>query len=329
MRKGTFLSIGILITILTIVFLCCQSEDESPSDIIVSALPNRPWFGTEIYNILGMKADELLFVEELGIDFTRIGVTPYWREGREYGQNDDDDPFTDFTTFSAEDMESPSLSGWNMKPLSDRFDRFLERGFQPIVTVIHRSESEAYFDASHHIGKGPLTGIHLDEYGEFFLAHVYYLNVLKEYECHYWEILNEPNNGSWIDTAGYFNASEYAAVVSAVGQRIRNFPDSRVNSIVLGGATVGSGGPIDGSFDDGGFQYRDYFEYGDYYATMLNQADNDIRNYVDMITYHLYGGPVTNSPYPNGSIVSNSIYPLHLDLEALSIYYIKVQHDEE
>jgi hypothetical protein len=142
------------------------------------------------------------------------------------------------------------------------------------------------------------------DYADFFLATVYYYNVIQNRQIKYWEVLNEPDWGCG-DPAKTCSPTDYAAVFKRVAERIKNFPDPRISSIDLGGPVLGSGDPTDGSWPDG---YPNRTKDGErqfrqYVPTLLAQGSRDEHHDVGFLSWHIYGSDTWGRP--------NNLYELN------------------
>ena len=216
-----------------------SSADSVRSAVDMACLPNRPFIGTELYWLPeGERGEqERAWLGELQLDFLRVEVT-----AEEVRAETAHDPFA--ADFAPSDFSYLSERGW-------RFDD-PERTLSSIMPYIGGAEGLVRFPlmmVMHYGGESymgnPPEG---DAYADYFLAVVYYYNVVLDRGIKYWEVLNEPD---W----GYADApaspETYAAIFRQVAARIKAHPDPRVNSIRLGGPVLGSGDPIDGDFPNG------------------------------------------------------------------------------
>ncbi len=147
----------------------------------------------------------------------------------------------------------------------------------PIMMMMH-------YGGEDYMGSVPNS----DEYAEYFLGTVYYYNVVQKMNIKYWEVLNEPDWG-WNNTV--CTPDQYAEIFKKVAKRIKSFPDPRVNSIRLGGPSLGSGDPIDGYWPDG-YPNRDKDgerQWRDYMPKLLEQGSRDNQHDIGFLSWHDYG----------------------------------------
>src|SRR5262249_19221073 len=100
----------------------------------------------------------------------------------------------------------------------------------------------------------------------------------------------------------YCSPNTYADIFKKVAERIKNFPDPRVNSIRLGGPVLGSGDPIDGSWP-GGFANRDsdgQRQWRAYIPALLTRGSRDGQHDVGFLSWHDYGSDRWN---PDSSLM--------------------------
>jgi hypothetical protein len=253
------------------------TEDNSPVD--PATLPKRPFLGTELYWIpdgtTQAERDERQWLAELKLDFIRVQVTP-----EEVGKgNTPDYPNTDFSTWQASYFEQGG-TGWHFnkpKTTVTNIMNNIDVVQFPLMMMMH-------YGGEDYMGKLPAS----DEYTEYFLATVYYYNVIRGMNIKYWEVLNEPD---WGWSEAYCSPDCYAEIFRKVAERIKNFPDSRVNSIRLGGPTLGSGDPIDGKWPDG---YANKLRDGDrqwrsYIPSLLAKGSRPNHHDIGFLSWHDYG----------------------------------------
>jgi hypothetical protein len=242
-----------------------SSADAPRKAIDLPCLPNRPFLGTELYWLPEGErgAQERAWLRELQLDFLRVEVT-----ADEVRSAEAADPFD--PAFSAADFDYQSGRGWHFNDPERTLTNIMPNigGAEgvvrfPLMMVMHYG-GEAY------MGNPPNS----DAYADYFLAVVYYYNVVLEQGIKYWEVLNEPD---W----GYENVpvspETYAAIFRRVAERVRAHPDPRVNSIRLGGPVLGSGDPIDGTYPTGFANRTDDGEraWRAYIPTLLAKGSRD------------------------------------------------------
>lgn len=276
--------------------------------IDLACLPNCPFLGTELYWLPEGEAgeQERAWLRELQLDFLRVEVTA--EEVRDAQAANPFDP-----SFSAADFDYQSGRGWRFNDPeltlssimphiggTDGLVRF------PLMMVMH-------YGGKSYMGNPPNS----DAYADYFLAVVYYYNVVLERGIKYWEVLNEPD---W----GYDNVpvppQTYAAIFRRVAERIRAHPDPRVNSIRLGGPVLGSGDPIDGNYpvgfpnrtSDGNRAWRAYI------PTLLAQGSRKGAHDVGFLSWHDYGSDTWD--VPNNIYRLENIYALYNRVNALYAY---------
>lgn len=254
------------------------SSSRTQRKIELSSLLRRPFIGTETYWIpQGDDLDsnnERKWLRELELDFLRIENLA----GELENGNDDSNPYTDFTGWEASDFEQNN--GWNFNDpemqssnLINHYDEYVQF---PLMMVMH-------YGGESYMNDPPNS----EEYAEYFLATVYYNNVIKGRGIRYWEVLNEPDWG-WKNSC---SPKCYAEIFKKITTRIKNHPNPLINSIRLGGAVQGSGDPIDGRWpngfpnkvDDGGRGVRDYV------PSMLRNGSRPGKQDIGLVTWHDYG----------------------------------------
>ena len=238
------------------------------------SLPRRPYLGTELYWENPDSQEEEWF-KQLGLDFLRVEVTPKEIVASDQGNSRLPASFTDWT---ADDFENGK--GWSFGHSASSVTNILENSYGvrfPLMLMI-QAGGESY------MGLVPDS----EDYADYFLATVYYYNVIKGMNLKYWEVLNEPD---WGYNNAHVSPDQYAAIFKRVVARIKNFPDKRVNSISLGGPVLGSGDPIDGSWPDG-YANRDSDQgrqWRDYVPTLLDKGSRDGHCDVGFLSWHDYG----------------------------------------
>jgi hypothetical protein len=255
-----------------------SSSDHPNTAVDPAMLPNRPFIGTELYYLEEHDSGlERKWLTELEFDFLRVLIDP---EQVGMGLPADGSPNTDFTNWTLHDFES-GQHGWKFNDpefatttIMNSIGEVVEF---PLMLINHRG-GESY------MGNPPNS----DQYTEYFLATVYYYNVVRGMNIKYWEVLNEPDWG-WSKVK--CDAACYATIFKRVAERIKNHPDPRVNSIRLGGPTLGSGDPIDGSWPDAYPNRTSDGERGwrDYIPTLLAQGSRDQQHDIGFLSWHDYG----------------------------------------
>lgn len=289
MRPSTLPSIGAAQGIFTGEI---SSADSVRGAVDMVCLPNRPFIGTELYWLPeGERGEqERAWLRELQLDFLRVEVT-----AEEVRAETADDPFA--AGFVPSDFSYLSERGW-------RFDD-PERTLSNIMPYIGGTEGLVrfplmmmmHYGGESYMGNPPNS----DAYAEYFLAVVYYYNVVLERGIKYWEVLNEPDWG-YADVP--VSPETYAAIFRRVAARIKAHPDPRVNSIRLGGPVLGSGDPIDGGFPDGFANRTDDGEraWRAYIPTLLAKGSREGAYDVGFLSWHDYGSDTWDVP--------NNIYRL-------------------
>lgn len=209
-------------------------------------------------------------------------------------RNDDADPFTDFTGWQASDFTDKN--GWHLDYPPGGTDMM---NLVNVATTITKYPlmMMMHYGAQDYMGGHPDS----DEYAEYVLAVVYYLNVCKGMNVKYWEILNEPDWQAW--NGEKCPPEEYAAIFRRVATRIKNHPDPRVNSIRLGGPVSGSGDPIDGDYPTGyPNKVRDDNRWmGQYLPALLETGSRPGKQDIGFLSWHDYAdgtwGPNVKQPY--------------------------------
>lgn len=268
------------------------SSAEANTSIDPASLPDRPFIGTELYWISdsAQNALERQWLEQLELDFLRIEVDAQDVKDSQSGYQGSG---TDFAQWKAGDFEGGK--GWHFNNADATVTNVLDHlsivRF-PVMMMMHYGEEK-------RMGVIPDS----DAYAEYFLATVYYYNVIRGMNIKYWEVLNEPDWG-WGDPSQVCSPSQYAAIFNRIAQRIKNHPDPRVNSIRLGGPVLGSGDPIDGAWPDG---YANRTSDGErqwrgYIPTLLAQGSRPGQHDVGFLSWHDYGSDSWGLP--------NSIYSL-------------------
>ncbi|PJF35853.1 MAG: hypothetical protein CUN49_08440 [Candidatus Thermofonsia Clade 1 bacterium] len=273
-----------------------------------ACLPNRPFLGTELYWLPEGESgeQERAWLRELQLDFLRVEVTA--DEVRDAHAADPFDP-----SFSQADFDYQSGRGWhfndpertltNIMPYiggTDGLVRF------PLMMVMHHG-GESY------MGNPPNS----QAYADYFLAVVYYYNVVLNQGIKYWEVLNEPD---WGYGEAAVSPSVYAAIFRRVAERIRAHPDPRVNSIRLGGPVLGSGDPIDGDYPTGFANRTNNGEraWRAYIPTLLAQGSRRGAHDVGFLSWHDYGSDTWD--VPNNLYRLENIYALYNRVNALYAY---------
>lgn len=255
-----------------------SSSKKKNNPVRLADLPLRPYLGTEIYWIpQGENVDSMnarAWLKDLKLDFIRVENTASDLENG----NDDKDPYTDFSGWKASDFEGGK--GWN----------FNDTGTQSTHLINHYSEYVQFplmmmmhYGGENYMNDPPDS----EEYAEYFLATVYYNNVVKGRNIQYWEVLNEPDWG-WKNKC---DPQCYARIVKKVAGKIKNHSHPAVNSIRFGGAVQGSGDPIDGKWPSG---YPNKINDGerrvrDYVPVMLDAGSRSGEQDVGLVTWHDYG----------------------------------------
>ncbi len=247
------------------------------SDVNPKNLPNRPFLGTELYYLDKNPNDlERKWLADLELDFLRVEVTP---DQIGVGRPADGYPDSDFSSWAAKDFEN-GASGWHFNQSGSSITNILNNidvvSF-PLLMMTHQG-GESY------MGQIPDS----DQYAEYFLATVVYYNVVRGMNIKYWEVLNEPDWG-WDKMP--CSPDCYAAIFRRVAEKIKSYPDPRVNSIRLGGPVLGSGDPIDGSWPDG-YANRDSDggrDWRSYIPTLLAQGSRDGKYDIGFLSWHDYG----------------------------------------
>jgi hypothetical protein len=282
-----------------------SSADTLRKSVDLACLPNRPFLGTELYWLPEGErgAQERAWLRELQLDFLRVEVT-----ADEVRSAEAADPFE--PTFSAADFDYQSGRGWRFNDPERTLTNIMPNigGAEgvvrfPLMMVMHYG-GEAY------MGNPPNS----DAYADYFLAVVYYYNVVLEQGIKYWEVLNEPD---WSYDDVPVSPEAYAAIFRRVAERVRAHPDPRVNSIRLGGPVLGSGDPIDGTYptgfanrtDDGERNWRAYI------PTLLAQGSRDGAYDVGFLSWHDYGSDTWN--VPNNIYRLENIYALYNRVNAI------------
>mgnify|MGYP000114968156 CR=1 FL=1 len=208
----------------------------------------------EIYNA---------FVEQLDLKTSKHWVSWYWRENQNSNtMNDDADPF------------HINWAGFNMGPFDERMQFFTSHQIKPILCL--------QWDSSAFISDNPAlwTQNEMDEFAEFCLAvaihsvapdledppldrepyDIFGIMPLNEPNLIYYELLNMSEG-----------ADAYIRLLETIGQRFRNYPDSRISEMkfVVPGITPH-------------FYGSDGFEY--WISEMLLEA----KDYVDMVFWDQY-----------------------------------------
>lgn len=130
-----------------------------------------------------------------------------------------------------------------------------------------------------------------DGYAQHFLDEVVFWNVTNGKNFKYWEVMNEPDYHGESPTV-------YADIFKRTVAKIRAYPDPRVNSILIGGPTLGSGDPIDGTYPTGyANQTSNRNGWRDYMPLMRDQAD--------YLTWHDYG---ETGAWGNGIMLLENLY---------------------
>ncbi len=250
-----------------------------------SCLPNRPFIGTELYFLSNDAGgdQERAWLAELNLDFLRVEVSPEEIEPR----NDDGDPFTDFTNWTARDFSHEGGRGWNF----ENPDTLLTNVMQNLGVVRFPLMMMMHYGGESFMGNPPNS----DEYAEYFLATVYYYNVVRGLNIKYWEVLNEPDWG-YDDVP--LSAADYAEIFRKVAERVKAHPDPRIHSIRLGGPVMGSGDPIDGEWPDGFANAEDDGErdWRAYIPTLLREGSRPGHFDVGFISWHDYGSDTWGLP---------------------------------
>lgn len=269
-----------------------RSGDMPNTPVDPAKLPNRPFVGTELYyeDNGATGEQEADWFRQLDLDFLRVEV-------------DADEIISpkrtssllpnDFTEWTADDFESGK--GWRFNAPDTSVTNILQNSYGvefPLMLMMH-------YGAESFMGQIPNSA----SYADYFLATVYYYNVVRGMNIKYWEVLNEPDWG-YGDPAQVVSPTQYAAIFKRVAERIKNFPDARVNSIALGGPVLGSGDPIDGKWPDG-YPNRDSDgerHLRDYIPKLLAQGSRDGQQDVGFLSWHIYGAEHWGRP--------NNIYEL-------------------
>ena len=282
-----------------------SSADAPRKAIDLPCLPNRPFLGTELYWLpegeLG--AQERAWLRELQLDFLRVEVT-----ADEVRSAEAADPFD--PAFSAADFDYQSGRGWHFNDPERTLTNIMPNigGAEgvvrfPLMMVMH-------YGGESYMGNPPNS----DAYADYFLAVVYYYNVVLEQGIKYWEVLNEPD---WGYNDAPVSPETYAAIFRRVAERVRAHPDPRVNSIRLGGPVLGSGDPIDGTYPTGFANRTDDGEraWRAYIPTLLAQGSRDGAQDVGFLSWHDYGSDTWN--VPNNIYRLENIYALYNRVNAL------------
>lgn len=277
--------------------------------IDLACLPNRPFLGTELYWLPeGESGDqERAWLRELQLDFLRVEVT-----AEEVRSAEAADPFA--PDFAPADFDYQSGRGWHFNDPEHTLTNLMPNigGAEgvvrfPLMMIMHYG-GEAY------MGNPPNS----DAYADYFLAVVYYYNVVLERGIKYWEVLNEPDWGYDVPVP----PETYAAIFRRVAERIRAHPDPRVNSIRLGGPVLGSGDPIDGDYPTGFANRTDDGEraWRAYIPTLLAQGSREGAYDVGFLSWHDYGSDTWD--VPNNIYRLENIYALHNRVNALYQYSV-------
>src|SRR5579864_4695110 len=149
-----------------------------------ATLPNRPFLGTEPYSedTDPANAQEASWFEQLGLDFVRVEVDA--SDVIDPGRTDSLLP-ADFTTWAAADFEQ--RQGWHFNDPISSVTGILQNSYGvqfPLMMLMH-------YGAEPFMGQIPDS----DSYADYFLATVYYYNVMRGMNIKYWEVLNEPDWG--------------------------------------------------------------------------------------------------------------------------------------
>lgn len=251
------------------------SSGDTPNKLVdPHTLPKRPYLGTELY---WEESDdqERGWFQELNLDFLRVEVTP--RESVESRRSESLLP-ADFTQWSASDFERDH--GWRFNHPDSTVTNILDNSYGVqfhLMMMMH-------YGGERYMGRVPDS----DDYADYFLATVYYYNVIRGLGIKYWEVLNEPD---WGYEKASISPEQYAAVFKRVAERIKSFPDERVSSIYLGGPALGSGDPVDGKWPDG-YANRDgdgERQWRKYVPVLLDQGSRDGQCDVGFLSWHDYG----------------------------------------
>ncbi len=271
-----------------------SSGDAANVAVDPSKLPNRPFIGTELYYENGGEAgaQQREWFKEIGFDFLRVEVDA----AEIIGKNRKDSllPST-FTDWGLDEFENGKL--WRFNDPDTSVTNILENSYSvsfPYMMIMH-------YGAESFMGQVPDSA----NYADYFLATVYYYNVVRGMNIKYWEVLNEPDWGYGDKTLVVATPAQYAAIFKRVAERIKNFPDPRVNSIALGGPALGSGDPTDGTWPDG---YQNRTRDGErklqeYIPTLLAQGSRSGQRDVGFLSWHIYGSETWGRP--------NNIYELN------------------
>ncbi|MFQ3537225.1 MAG: hypothetical protein SNJ58_15290 [Aggregatilineales bacterium] len=277
------------------------------SAVDLACLPNRPFLGTELYWLPEDErgAQERAWLRELQLDFLRVEVTA--EEVRTAQAADPFDP-----SFSPTDFDYQSGRGWRFNDPELSLTNILPNigGAEgvvrfPLMMVMH-------YGGETYIGNPPDSAA----YADYFLALVYYYNVVLERGIKYWEVLNEPDWGYDVPVP----PQTYAAIFRRVAERVRAHPDPRVNSIRLGGPVLGSGDPIDGDYPTG---FANRTSNGDrawraYIPTLLAEGSRQGARDVGFLSWHDYGSDTWD--VPNNIYRLENIYALYNRVNALYAY---------
>ncbi|MHB8750006.1 MAG: hypothetical protein ACYDBJ_12565, partial [Aggregatilineales bacterium] len=283
------------------------SSGDAPNVAVDPAkLPNRPFLGTELYeeNTDPAGTQEAIWFKELELDFLRVEADA--GEVIEPGRNSSLLP-DDFISWAAADFERGK--GWHFNDPDTSITNILDNSYGaqfPLMMMMH-------YGAESFMGQIPNS----DSYADYFLATVYYYNVVRGMNIKYWEVLNEPDWG-YGNPVQVASPAQYAEIFKKVAERIKNFPDARVNSIALGGPVLGSGDPIDGKWPDG-YQNRDRDggrQLRDYIPTLFANGSRNGQRDVGFLSWHVYGSDSWGRP--------NNIYELNANyavINQIDAYY--------
>lgn len=261
-----------------------KSSPNSNQNVNVSNLPYRPYVGTETYWINTSVTQEKQWLKDLKLDMLRIEVLA---DDVEKG-NDDSNPNTDFTNWTKANFESGK--GWTFNKTDTQTENNVNNATSvvkyPFMMMMH-------YGGESYMGQIPNS----EEYAEYFLATVYYYNVIRGMNIKYWEVLNEPDY-EWSGKRP--SPAEYAEIFKKVATRIKNHPDSRVNSISLGGPVMGSGDPIIGTWPDGFANATsagdDGREWSKYIPTLLASGSRSGKHDIGFVSWHDYGDRLWGDP---------------------------------
>ena len=258
-----------------------------------SKLPDRPFLGTELY-YEGTGADsaqEQAWFQALGFDFVRVEV-----DAQDVITSTDYHSLlpSDFTAWSAADFEQGK--GWHFNDPDTLLTNILQNRYGVKFPLMMMTTT----GAESILGQIPNSA----DFADYFLATVYYYNVIQNQNIKYWEVLNEPDWGCG-NPLQRCSPQDYADIFQRVAERIKNFPDPRVNSIALGGPVLGSGDPTDGHWPDG-YPNRDSDgerQFRQYVPTLLAQGLSDGQHDVGFLSWHIYGSDGWGRP--------NNLYELN------------------